>query len=242
VVVWLFAGGGEAEIRGLIPFFMKHYPQCSFIRKTPILRKPGPRPGRELHSYGQTGESLVSEIKKQLTTALLNEKCKCDFILVIDDLDCNDKNIQTSNLNRAIDSVQQATAIKRFIGFASPEFEAWIIADWDNSLAKDVDFRGRHLEMKYFLIREKRIPFNAPESFGVYDAAKKSCNEKMSDAIIEASIRQSEKNIDQCCYSKATHSPRMLQMIDPDTVRNKCPLFKGLCIFIEDQISQANPH
>jgi len=45
VVVWVFAGG-EAEVRGLIPFLEKNFPSYKFERKTPVLQKPGPKPGK----------------------------------------------------------------------------------------------------------------------------------------------------------------------------------------------------
>ena len=46
MVVWVFAGGGEAEVRGLIPFLEKNFPSYKFERKTPVLQKPGPKPGK----------------------------------------------------------------------------------------------------------------------------------------------------------------------------------------------------
>jgi len=143
MVIWLFAGGGESEIRGLVPFLEKHFPGCSFDRKTPVKRKPGSRPGIKPPGYGRTGRSLVSQIKERLRTALLKED-ECDVILVIDDLDCRDENEQRTKFSEAIDSIDGSAGINRFIGFAAPELEAWIIADWDNSIARHPDFRDRH--------------------------------------------------------------------------------------------------
>ncbi len=41
MVVWVFAGGGESEVNGLIPHFLeKQFPDCQFDRKTPILNRP----------------------------------------------------------------------------------------------------------------------------------------------------------------------------------------------------------
>jgi hypothetical protein len=45
MVVWLFSGGGEAEVRGLVPFLKANFPEYQFERKSPVRRKPGPRPG-----------------------------------------------------------------------------------------------------------------------------------------------------------------------------------------------------
>lgn len=40
MVIWVFAGGGESEVRGLIPFLRKHFPGCTFERKTqPKIRE-----------------------------------------------------------------------------------------------------------------------------------------------------------------------------------------------------------
>ncbi|MDD1428476.1 hypothetical protein MEO94_29330 [Dolichospermum sp. ST_sed9] len=58
MVVWVFAGGGEAEVRGLIPFLEQNFPGCKFERKTPVLQKPGPKPGK-VSGYGKTGKSLI---------------------------------------------------------------------------------------------------------------------------------------------------------------------------------------
>lgn len=48
MVVWLFAGGGESEIDGLVPFLRKHFPHCHFERITPARIKRGPKPGKKL--------------------------------------------------------------------------------------------------------------------------------------------------------------------------------------------------
>jgi len=36
VVVWVYSGGGEAEVRGFFPFLDKTFPGCKFERKTPV--------------------------------------------------------------------------------------------------------------------------------------------------------------------------------------------------------------
>jgi len=60
VVVWVFAGGGEAEVRGLIPFLQKNFPGCQFERKTPARIKPGPKPGK-VTGYGKTGKRMFEK-------------------------------------------------------------------------------------------------------------------------------------------------------------------------------------
>jgi hypothetical protein len=226
VVVWLFAGGGEAEIRGLVPFLNKHFQNCLFHRITPVIRKPGPRPGITLTGYGKTGKSLVVEIKDRLSLAL-TKGSKCDLILVIDDLDCRDEHKQREVFIAAINSVEGSDNISKFVGFSSPELESWIIADWNNSIACHPDFRRRHNGMRHWLSTERKIPFDAPESFGIYDKNRDCCDQKMSSAIIESSmITEEDSNYPR--YSKGTHTPILLQEIIPNIVMGKCPLFKQL--------------
>ncbi|HIK10186.1 MAG TPA: DUF4276 family protein [Oscillatoriaceae cyanobacterium M33_DOE_052] len=225
VVVWLFAGGGEAEVRGLIPFLRQHFPGCTFERKTPVRQKPGPKPNKNL-AYGKTGQSLIDQIKKELPIALRGGHC--DLILVIDDLDCRNPDEQKQKFLAAIDTVSAAANIDRFVGFAAPELEAWIIADWEK-MAKITNFRGnRWQQMRWWLSSQRNVDFEHPESFSEYDAKKDSCREKLSDAIVEASEMLDESNRNKPRFSKSTHSPLLLLEIDPSIVQKKCPLFRDL--------------
>jgi hypothetical protein len=134
---------------------------------------------------------------------------ECDVILVIDDLDCRSETHTRERLLSAIDSVHGAGAIAGFVGFAAPELESWILADWDNSVAKHQDFRGRHNRMRHWLSTNKNILFDAPESYGVYNSDKDSCNEKLSDAIIESTMLHTDDKFHPR-YSKALHTPTLL--------------------------------
>lgn len=118
---------------------------------------------------------------------------------------------------------------EKFIAFASPELEAWLIADWDNTLARDVDFRQSHAGMRHWLSHEKNVSFNAPETFSFYVPSKDACSEKLSEAIIEASLEKTDNR-----YSKALHTPRLLQNLDPDVVSKKCLLFKKMYVYLSD--------
>ena len=233
MVVWLFAGGGESEVYGLIPQFLeKHFSNCKFERKTPIYKKPaGKRKPGVSYGYGKTGKSLAVQIKERLQTALDNEEA-CDLILVIDDLDCRNKNKQAQMFLEAIDTVQNAATIKRLIGFAAPELEAWLIADWDNTVAKHVDFRQSQKSMRWWLSHEKNIQFDAPESFSEYDSERDCCQDKLSEALIESTQKYKCKEI----FSKGEHTPLLLGQIDANVVSNKCPLFnelyKALCMIV----------
>ena len=231
MVVWLFAGGGEAEVIGLVPFLSKHF-ASTFKRMTPVRRKPGPRPNK--HGYGKTGKSLAQQITRQLRNALKQDQ-HCHLILVIDDLDCRDVIQQTQRFFAAIDNVDGAEHLNRFIGFAAPELEAWLIADWDHTLAYDVDFRAQHEAMRWWLSHEKDVPFDAPETFSYYVPLRDACADKLSAILQNAAITYTDKH-----YSKAIHTPRLLQQLDIEIVQRKCPLFRELYNFLTDMDARSN--
>ena len=178
MVVWLFAGGGESEIEGLMPFFSKNFPHCDFERLTPARIKRGPKPGKKRYGPGLTGKGFADQVEKILATALLSGTC--DLILVLDDLDCKDANKQREIFSAAIDGVNGASDIRRFVAFAAPELETWIIADWENTIARHVDFRSFHEGLRHRLSYYYHISFDKPESFSEYDKEKDSCKEKLS--------------------------------------------------------------
>ena len=226
VVVWVFAGGGEAEVRGLIPFLEKNFPGCKFERKTPVLQKPGPKPGR-VSGYGKTGKSLIAQISKELPIILKNEPNKCDLILVFDDLDCRDPIAERKKFLAVISKIPECADIEKFVGFAAPEIESWIIADWDNTIAKHPDFRSRHERMRWWLSTQRNIPFDNPESFSEYDPTRDCCQEKLSESLIESSILE-EFDSSYSRFSKGLHTPLLLKEIRCDEVQRKCPLFREM--------------
>jgi len=222
MVVWVFAGGGVSEMKALIPFLNNHFSGCAFERKTPYRKKPGPKPGKPetRSSLGRTGKSLAEQIKSELIIAL--KSGFSDLILVMDDLDCNDANTREKLFLDAIDNIPGTADIVKQVGFAAPEIESWLIADWDNTFANDIDFRNRHANMRWWL-STKSVSFNNPESFSNLDPGRNSCEEKLSELIMEASQRhEGEKQ-----FSKGTHTSRMLMNVNPDIVCGKCPHFRA---------------
>lgn len=233
VVVWVFSGGGEAEVRGFFPFLEKTFPGCIFIRKTPARQKPGPK-ANKAGSHGKTGKSLIEQIKQELPIALKAEPNKCDLILVFDDLDCRDSQIQKTKILTELSKIPECADIEKFVGFAAPEIEAWIIADWNNSIAKNSDFRGkRHERMRWWLSTKIKVPFDSPESFSEYDAEKDCCREKLSQALIDSSV-QDEVDRNNTRFYKGSHTPLLLMAIDPNEVQKKCPLFRELYNYFND--------
>jgi hypothetical protein len=238
MVVWLFAGGGESEVKGYVLFLRKHFSGCEFSRKTPSRYKPGTRLNNKPSTYGLNKKSFTNEIKKQFKSAINDPKDKCDLILVIDDLDCRDATKLEREFIDTIDSVQGSEEIERFVGFAAPELESWIIADWDNSIGRHPDFRSRGDSMKHWLINEKDIDFSQPESFSKYNIENDSCEDKLSEAIKEATIKEASKQqVNNNIYSKGRHTPDLIMEIDPNIVKNKCPLFNKLYNFLNSHCS-----
>ncbi|MEZ2321123.1 MAG: DUF4276 family protein [Microcoleus sp.] len=232
MVVWVYSGGGDAEVRGFFPFLDKTFPGCRFERKTPVIRKPGPK-ANKAGSYGRTGKSLIEQIKQELPIALKAEPNKCDLILVFDDLDCRDYETQKSKILSEISKIPECADIKKIVGFAAPEIEAWIIADWNNSIAKNYNFRSRHERMRSWLSRQKKVSFNNPESFSEYDAEKDCCREKLSKALVESSV-QDEADRNNTRFYKGSHTPLLLMAIDPNEVQKKCPLFRELYNYLNN--------
>lgn len=217
VTVWVCAGGGASEVNGLLPFLQAGFRTAVFQRKTPFRQKPGPKPGRRTEFIGGTGKGLTKTITRQLHEALQRGET-CNLILVIDDLDCHSANERKKLFIEAVETVIPGT--KAIIGFASPEIESWLIADWDNTFARDINFRNHHQAMRHWLVRQN-IPFNHPEQFSSLDVERDTCQEKLSSLLQEvAKIKAG------VVYSKDSHTSRLLQKIQVQIVAKKCPLFR----------------
>ena len=231
MVVWVFAGGGETEVAGLIKFLQKLFPNYLFTRYTPFdSTKKGAKPNRK-STFGVTGKSLIQSIQQYLPVAFLNEKHKPNLILVIDDLDCGDLNHQREQFLDCITNIDKTENIERYIAFAAPEIESWIIADWDHTLAKAEKFKAKHQRMRHWLSTQKKVPFDQPESFGEYDHNKKSCKDKLSNLLIEASSQEIEDQGKE--YKKSEDSPELLLRIEKEILVQKCPIFGDFHHFMQ---------
>ncbi len=145
-----------------------------------------------------------------------------EWLMIMDDLDCSCNIKRKILFDHAVNQAENGAFIKtqRIIGFAAPELEAWVIADWENTIAKHIDFRENNKAMQHWL-NDNKVPLDTPETFSFYDDNKKSCHEKLSDFLIESSRRKN-----QTVYSKAKHTPVLLHDSRPDVVIKKCPLFR----------------
>jgi Domain of unknown function (DUF4276) len=228
MVVWLFAGGGYSELYGLIPFLKNNYPNHQFQRKTPArpnLKKKDIQKNRFYASQvalGQTGKQFSDILKNQLEKALMSSD-QCDLIFVLDDLDCKDATEMEYHFKDAIVEVPGAGIIDQLIGFASPEMEAWLIADWDNSFASHTDFNTHEAALNHNLSTTGNVDFSDPEAFSCYDAVKNSCREKLSTVIYNSC-----KTVGAPDFSKRDHTPEMLKKLLAEKVSQTCPLFRAV--------------
>lgn len=248
MVIWLFAGGGEAElgnresnIQGIVNFFEKHLPDLTFVRITPVRNKRPPHrvnPNYAINALGKTGDSFIKQITAKLEDAIRYRNPLCDAILVLDDLDCACHTNRTQLFDNAINqaSAGQFQEINRIIGFASPELESWIIADWDNTIAVHIDFRENQHAMRTWLV-ENNLSFENPESFSSLNQKGDACKEKLSELLIESS-RQNNQTV----YSKSQHTPLLLyDSLIPSVVMDKCSLFKAFFTQLQTLNSEQQP-
>ncbi|WP_017741607.1 hypothetical protein [Scytonema hofmannii] len=133
----------------------------------------------------------------------------------------------------AISKIPESAKITQFVGFAAPELESWIIADWNNSIARHSDFRDRHQRMRWWLSTQRNIPFDCPESFSEYNPERDCCHEKLSEALIESSVLD-EFEPSETRFSKGLHTPLLLLQIQPNEVQQRCPLFRELYNYLNN--------
>jgi hypothetical protein len=237
VIVWVFAGGGQSEIEGLFPYLKSTFQNCQFELCTPFINKVGAKPKRlradELPKpQGYTDKSLLDQIKERLIKKL-NFKDTCDLIVIFDDLDY--PSTETNGLDFAEQKHQkfedfltqiwqnhpELKPVKHVIGFAKPELESWVIADWEQTLARDPDFRDKCKAMQHWLVSDRQLSFSNPENFGLDPAFPHSYHQKLSNAIIDASEQKEGMR-----YSKQLHTARFIKQLDSAIAQQKCPEFR----------------
>lgn len=244
VVVWVFSGGGEAEVRGLFPLLTSIFPALSFERRFPVGIKANPKKlprygsdaaykaAQKNHARGATGKNLCEQIKKSLTLGITHDQ-HADLILIFDDLDCHDAQTQCGLFRNTIQEVLVAnsTCIPYLIAFAAPELEAWLIADWQNTMALDNDFRQHAYKIQQCLKQstkeiidfQQSVDFQEPESFSHFSPKKQACEEKLS-AKLQACCKANGAKP----YTKDSDTARMIKKLKAENVAQRCPHFKHL--------------
>ena len=222
-------------MKGMNIFLENNFPGHRFQRCTPIKQKPGPKPGKvqKAKALGKTGKDLADQIRYFLPLKLQQDRC--DLMLVLDDLDCRDEIEATEIFSKAVKSIPEARGIEYFIAFAAPEIESWLIADWNNTFAKDHRFRSFHAALQHRLSTVFHVSFDQPESFSKFNPDIKSCKEKLSEVIIDAvQAEAEEREIALPHFSKKEHSPELLMMAKAQVIQKKCPIFAKIYHCLSD--------
>lgn len=238
---------GEREIAAIDAFLRKiDSDHLTFERLFPAREKPGPKhkPGRPPASLkdqaagGITGQGLLDVMQERLTKYYRGTRFDYDVIVVIDDADCRflkeDEYAQwVEDLHDKIKNWIEKEVVF-FALIASPEIEAWFLADWEEGFGREyssisVNFR-RELAKDEFL---GPTPWNNLEAFGgPYDSTRGSCTRKVSDEINKAlgRLAQNTGNVTDpkiYTYGKRENGPDMLRRIRPHEVAKVCPRFFG---------------
>lgn len=101
----------------------------------------------------------------------------------MDDLDCHDPDSRRDLFEETIQSVPEANSFHHLIGFASPEIEAWLIADWGHTFSTDYQLLNCHQLLRYRL-GQNGVVFHFPERFSQYDNDREACSNKLSELIV----------------------------------------------------------
>lgn len=230
MIAWIFAGGGDAEM-AIKPWLENHFPNATFLQKTPYRTKPAPRPGapsREVQG-GLTGKDLRSKIK--FLWKNYSDSVKPDIIIVVDDTDCEvpseEKEKHRENVREILGSESQTCVT---IALAVPELEAWILADWQSTFGKN--HKNCQIELRLALIKAG-VDFDRLETFDCH--CGKHDYRKISTTLAECFKLLCGTN-----YSKAKDTPELLEQTDPERIAERCPHFKEFWTELRNCIGTPN--
>jgi hypothetical protein len=236
VVIWVFSGGGYTEFGGLIIFLERNFPPHRFIRKTPVRQKPGPKPRQEIqfHVFGQTGQALADQVKYFLSRS--DPEDDCEMILILDDLDCHDLNERAKMFLEEVNGVETFANKTRLVGFAKPEIEAWLVADWEGTFARNKDLCHHEENIRIKLKQAYRElteggDITDPENFSHYVEERDACQDKLSDTISQIVLDETGIH-----YSKSIHSSLLLRDARAEIISNRCPVFRNLYRQLKSQV------
>lgn len=223
VTAALYHSGGSTELGGLIQFLQKTHVQLRVYRKFPAQRKPGPKPTVRPPApcpehQGITGTSLISMFFARLRSFPPSES----IIVLVDDADCRFRDM--TKYHQWVQAIRKRASeilmreVTLVVMLASPEIEAWLVADWGNS------FGTQYPEVQKTLRYALSNHFNqypSLEEFGLRAPDDAGCADKLSE-VITMQLRDCSPS---ATYSKERHGSVMLQRIDPHKVAARCTRF-----------------
>lgn len=229
-VAW-FSSSGDTELGGegrtlpLQVFLDRFLPDA--VRWFPAVSKPGPKLGRRsprAEWRGYTGSRLVREvcrILEQQQDALDSVRT----VVIIDDADCRfcDDDEDSQRFREWCDDVEKRVReaavrpeLEVVVLLASPEIEAWLILDWENT------FGSLYGRQSHVLARTIRKPFlEKREAFGCPEKAGGGCTTKLR-RLVEGAVIDLGTN---ARYRPAIEGCQMLAMADPQRVAERARVF-----------------
>ncbi len=208
---------------------------------------------------GQTGAELIRWIYNDMKGHKRELQGYC-AVLIEDDMDQqyflpskerrDYEKIQAKNMEIAaeIRKILEDEKIQVFFLYALPEIEAWFIADWDHTFAKEYQSILQEMNAyfqttfrKYIAkqVLTKRFPVKEIENFGYIDLKYQKLSDRLKLAFQEYSCcKEINKNnadynakinaliqINKVMYSKKREGINMLQRLEPDNVADICTYY-----------------
>ncbi len=224
-----------------------------WIRCFPAYKKPAPKykgqpaePKKKSES-GISGEMLIEEMLKRLQAYYRDASEQLDIVVLFDDTDCRfreapgDFHRWREDIETKVRIAADTPDIRFFAPLASPEIEAWFIADWENGFASG-DRKGLSKEV-YDCFRMRGIPVRGDdiEGYGGARLPGGGCTKKLSEDILDAlgcgAFSQAVENRlgkdwpqrypRALMYSKKLDGALMLRHVRPQVVANGCPGLLG---------------
>lgn len=263
IKVGYFCTAGYTELGGLQPFLNKIRPnEVRFIRCFPTGVKQNLKVGRmnttpvtdkddKVNNVsGYTGERLFDAMIEKLEQFRDNgywDEEQFDYLLLIDDADCRFNGVE--DLKQAIDQQLQAwqagvdevfqgsRTVPLIVLFASPEAEAWFVADWQNSFR--FDYHSAVASQLHHYIHQNILRGSSVEMFGGapdFASGQAACRIKLSEEMVAAFHRIPQfgtpifqdifhNHPQNRTYSKRVQGPSMLKRIEPEVVAASCTSF-----------------
>ena len=193
-----FFTAGQTEFRSMLSFLMKMNPGLHYERCFPSKQKY--RKGVVPEKNGLTGDALIKELYRLLDIRKQHGEL-FDAFLIEDDLDGRFNGLSSKEIEqykeRVIKEIRKRYPEAEVVFlYASPEIEAWFLADWDNTFKQVYKIRAspqlRINATEYFCHRLKRYidaqilkeDKDDIESFDFYD--EDGSFVKLSDKIMDA--------------------------------------------------------
>lgn len=224
-----FCTAGHTEAGGMQVFLARIEPlRATWERCFPAVVKPGPKLGRAVPKAraGLTGHDLVQEMLGRLAKYHRSGMPGAlDLVVFIDDADCRFADEVTQlqpwllDRGREVSAAVQNDRIPFVALFASPEVEAWLLADWEEGIGR---------EHKRLSTGEKSLrahveellggPLDTVEAYGG-GLVNGSCRHKLSERLQSLLIRLGAG------YSKSIDGTALLRRIRPDKVADVCQVY-----------------